>query len=357
MATHGAHNVLSHRKFGCIHFAGVLCALVTIGGCGLEQSSLNPAGRGAKQIADLFWYMTAGATVIWLVVVGLFVYAIHYCPLPHNDRRSRLTVIGGGVVVPTIVLTGLLAYGLSLLPELQAPAQEGSLMVDVEGIQYWWRVRYPNPAKMPPSESTPNALLRNDLFIETANEIVLPVGQEVEFRLRGEDVIHSFWIPSIGGKVDMMPGRVNRLKLAPTRVGRYRGVCAEYCGESHAMMAFDVRVVEPDEFDAWLMRQSEPAVAPMDEVANRGARRFLAVGCGACHAIRGTEANGSFGPDLTHVGSRATIGAATLVNDHAELADWTRRPDLVKPGVLMPSFDHLSDKDIEAITTYLKGLR
>jgi cytochrome c oxidase subunit 2 len=123
------------------------------------------------------------------------------------------------------------------------------------------------------------------------------------------------------------------------------------------MMAFDVRVVEPDEFDAWLARQSESASTPTEEVASLGARRFLAVGCGACHTIRGTEANGSFGPDLTHVGSRATIGAATLANDHAKLADWTRRPDAVKPGVLMPSFDHLSDKDIEAITIYLKGLQ
>lgn len=357
MATHGARNVLSHRKFGSIHFAGILCALVIIGGCGLEQSTLNPAGRGAKQIADLFWYMTAGAAVIWLIVVGLFVYAIHYCPLPHNDRRSRLTVIGGGVVVPTIVLTGLLAYGLALLPELQAPAKEGSLVIDVEGIQYWWRVRYANPDNLSSTGAGSNSLRSNDWFTETANEIVLPVGQEVEFRLRGQDVIHSFWIPSIGGKVDMMPGRVNRLKLAPTRVGRYRGVCAEYCGESHAMMAFDVRVVEPDEFDAWLARQSESASTPTEEVASLGARRFLAVGCGACHTIRGTEANGSFGPDLTHVGSRATIGAATLANDHAKLADWTRRPDAVKPGVLMPSFDHLSDEDIEAITIYLKGLQ
>lgn len=324
------------------------CAVLLIAGCGQQQSALNPAGKGADQIADLFWYMTIGAFIIWLTVVALFVYAMFYSPLPHDDRRSRLLVIGGGAVVPTIVLTILLAYGLAMLPHLQAPAREGSITIDVTGLQYWWRVKYPR-------SMVNNATAAS--FTETANEIVLPVGQEVEFRLHSDDVIHSFWIPSLGGKVDMMPGRVNRLKLAPTRTGRFRGVCAEYCGEAHALMAFDVQVLEPEKFNEWLLEQSLPAIAPESGIAVRGASSFLSLGCGACHSIRGTKANGRYGPDLTHFASRKTFAAGSFENKGDLLARWIRQTHRMKQGVLMPAFEEISDEDVHAIAAYLGGLR
>jgi cytochrome c oxidase subunit II len=289
-------------------------------------------------------------------VVALFVYAMFYSPLPHDDRRSRLTVIGGGVVVPTIVLTALLVYGLAMLPALQSPAREGSLTIDVTGLQYWWRVHYP-PNLSGANSSRLVGEPTKDSAIETANEIVLPVGQEIEFRLHSDDVIHSFWIPSLGGKVDMMPGRVNRLKLAPTRIGTFRGVCAEYCGEAHTWMAFDVQVLAPEEFNRWLLRQSQPADKPSSEIATRGASRFLAVGCGACHAIRGTSANGRYGPDLTHVGSRKTIAAGSFENTKDQLVKWMRETHRMKQGVLMPEFRDLAEQDYEAIAAYLGGLR
>jgi cytochrome c oxidase subunit II len=331
----------------------IACAVLLISGCGQLQSALNPAGEGAAQIADLFWYMTIGGFIIWLTVVALFVYAMFYSPRPHDDRRSRLIVIGGGAVVPTIVLTILLAYGLAMLPNLQAPAREGSITIDVTGLQYWWRVKYPGLMTSDTNAASTNAAS----IMETANEIVLPAGQEIEFRLHSDDVIHSFWIPSLGGKVDMMPGRVNRLKLAPNRTGQFRGVCAEYCGEAHALMAFDVQVLEPEQFNDWLTHQSSSAIAPESAIAVRGASSFLSLGCGACHSIRGTEANGRYGPDLTHFASRRTFAAGSFENHSDLLARWIRQTHQMKQGVLMPTFAEISDEDVHAIAAYLEGLR
>ena len=209
-----------------------------------SQSALDTAGEGAKQIADLFYVMLTGAVLIWLIVIGLMIYAIRY-PGQHDAKKTRLLVIGGGAVFPTIVLTALLTYGLSILPELQRPAPAGSQVVEVVGVRWWWRVRY----RLPDGGT-----------VETANEIHLPVDEAVEFKLTSEDVIHSFWIPSLGGKMDMVPGRENRLKLFPTKVGVYRGVCAEFCGAAHAQMSFDVVVHSRDNFSCWLADQTQDAI-------------------------------------------------------------------------------------------------
>jgi cytochrome c oxidase subunit 2 len=190
-----------------------------------------------------------------------------------------------------------------------------------------------------------------------ANEIRLPVGETVEFRLESPDVIHSFWIPSLGGKMDMIPGRVTRLALTPTKTGVFRGACAEYCGTSHALMSFDVVVHEKEGFDRWLAHQQMPAGPPGAAAAARGHELFLANGCGACHAIRGTTAKGVIGPDLTHVGSRLSIGAGTLSNTRDALVRWIARTDHVKPGVIMPSFGMLPDEQLQAMALYLEGLR
>jgi cytochrome c oxidase subunit 2 len=172
-------------------------------------------------------------------------------------------------------------------------------------------------------------------------------------------VIHAFWVPSLAGKIDMIPGRINRLALEPTRTGRFRGVCAEYCGTSHALMAFDVVVVEKAEFARWLAAQQSPA-APTADAAPQvelGRQRFLANGCAACHAVRGTEARGMIGPDLTHVGSRRTLGAGTIPNEPGGFARWLEETDRVKPGVLMPHFRMLPRGEREALVAYLEALQ
>lgn len=213
--------------------------------CRGAQSALDPAGREAHRIADLFWWMTAGAVVIWLTVLALAAYATRARPGPERHRQGMMLIMGGALA-PAIVLGGLLIYGLAMLPDLLSPAPKGSMRISVYGEQWWWRVRYEPPGQQP---------------FELANEVRLPAGEPVEFLLHSNNVIHSFWIPSLGGKVDMIPGRVNRLTLHPTRTGTFRGACAEFCGLGHAKMAFDATVVNRDEFRRWLAQQSEPAVA------------------------------------------------------------------------------------------------
>jgi cytochrome c oxidase subunit 2 len=312
------------------------------GGCGGAQSALAPAGRGAERIAEIFWWMTAGAVLIWIAVIVLAIWAAIISPESHNHRRSNLLIVGGGALFPTIILTALLIYGLAPLPSLLAPASEGSLKIAVSGEQWWWRVTY-QPAGG-------NAVV-------LANEIRLPVGETVEFRLDSPDVIHSFWIPSLAGKMDMIPGRVTRLAVTATRTGVFRGACAEYCGTSHALMSFDVVVYEREDFSRWLAHQQTPAAPPRMPLAVRGQELFLANGCGACHAIRGTPANGVIGPDLTHIGSRLSIGAGVLPNTRDALVRWIARTDHVKPGVVMPAFGMLPNEELQALGVYLEGLK
>jgi cytochrome c oxidase subunit 2 len=179
----------------------------------------------------------------------------------------------------------------------------------------------------------------------------------VELSLASPDVIHSLWIPALAGKMDMIPGRVTRLALHPARTGVFRGVCAEYCGIAHALMGFPVVVLERQEFARWLAQQSEPAAAPAGSDAAHGQTLFLATGCGACHAIRGTAARGEVGPDLTHVGSRLSLGAGILGNEPTAFARWISRTEQVKPGVHMPAFGMLPPGDVRALAAYLDSLQ
>jgi cytochrome c oxidase subunit 2 len=306
----------------------------------MPQSALATAGRDAERIADLFVVMAAGALIIWVAVVVLAVYAIR-ARETYSERAANLLVIGGGVALPTIVLAALLAYGLPVLPQILTPAPEGSLQIEVTGKQWWWRVRY----------------ARAEGAIETANELRLPVGERVNLRLDSTDVIHSFWVPSIAGKMDLIPGRVTHLALEPTRTGVFRGACAEYCGASHALMAFHVVVMQRDEFDAWLAHQAQPAQAPAHAEATHGQVAFTANGCTACHTIRGIASTGRVGPDLTHVGSRLRIGAGTLPNGRDALVQWIAHTDTVKPGVHMPEFRALPPGDLSALAAYLDSLK
>jgi cytochrome c oxidase subunit II len=332
------------RRSACSRVARLFVAWtgsLSLIGCTGIQSSLDPAGREAEKLAAIFWWMTGGAIVVWIAVIALALWAARTKPEAYSIRRTRLLIIGGGAVVPTIVLAVLLILGLKPIPELLAPAPEGSLKIHVTGEQWWWRVRYEMP---------------NGQEVVLANEIRLPVGEPVQFQLDSPDVIHSFWIPSLAGKVDMIPGRTTRLKMMPTRTGVFRGACAEYCGASHALMAFSVVVTEPEEFRSWLERQASSAVTPLNPLAIRGSELFLANGCSACHSVQGTPADGVVGPDLTHVGSRLTIGAATLPTEPAAFHRWIAHTHQVKPDVLMPSFHMLPEEELQALTAYLRAL-
>lgn len=315
---------------------------IPLTGCHGAQSALDPAGEGAQTLARLFWGMALGAGIVWLGMIALTVLAIRARPEAQSSRRAALLIIGGGAVLPTVVLAGLLSYGLALLPRLLAPAPPGSLQIAVTGEQWWWRVRYVTADGIP---------------VELANEIHLPVAEAAALQLDSADVIHSFWLPALGGKLDMFPGRTTRLSLRPRRAGVFRGVCAEYCGTSHALMGFYAIVEDRAAFDRWLAHQTEPAQTPLDPRAVRGGQLFLSSGCGSCHTIRGTPADGVLGPDLTHVGSRQSLGAGLLTNDPEGFRRWIAHTESVKPGATMPSFDMLPEEEVRALAAYLEALQ
>jgi cytochrome c oxidase subunit 2 len=323
----------------------ILASLVLVAGCDGPQSALATAGRDADRIAQLFIVMVVGALIVWTAVVIIAVHAIRTQRETHSQRSASLLIIGGGVAVPTVVLGALLIYGLRMLPEIVAPALPGARRIDVSAKQWWWRVQYVTDGRV----------------VETANELRLPVGQRAELHLSSSDVIHSFWVPSIAGKMDMIPGRRTRLALEPTRTGVFRGTCAEYCGASHALMNLVVVVMEPAEFEDWLQRQAEPAVtssvASKDAPGIQGEAAFVANGCGACHTVRGTVADGTAGPDLTHVGSRLRIGAGILDNERETFLRWIAETDALKPGVHMPAFRALPPAALTSLAAYLESLR
>ena len=300
---------------------------------------LAPAGEDAAALATLFWVLLAGAVVLWLLLNGAFFYVTRIRRQAMSRALAEGIILGGGVVFPTVVLAVLLTWGLSLMPDMRAPGD--ALRVHVQGEQWWWRVRY---------ETEGGAV------VVAANEVRLPAGERSEIVLTADDVIHSFWIPALGGKTDMIPGRTNRMSLHPTDPGTYRGQCTEFCGEAHAQMAFESVVMEAQAFDGWIAAQAAPAAAPADAVARRGAAVFRAEGCGACHAIRGTEARGRVGPDLTHVGGRVSVGGL-LPNDEAGFRRWIRETGRVKPGVRMPSYPHIPEDDLAALAAFMEGLR
>jgi cytochrome c oxidase subunit 2 len=297
------------------HLFRVAAALLALTACRGPQSALVTAGRDAERIDGLFTVMTVGALLIWIAVVAVAVYT-------------------------TVVLGALIAYGMPLLPTLLAIPEDGR-SIHVTAKQWWWRVEYQTPAGP----------------VETANELRLALGERVTLQLASPDVIHSFWVPSLAGKMDMIPGRATRLALEPTRTGTFRGTCAEYCGASHALMAFSVIVMPPEEFRTWLEAQRRAAETPSDAETIRGQTVFVASGCTACHTIRGTPAAGRIGPDLTHVGGRERLAAETLPNNPAALAHWISNTDRIKPGAHMPAFGALGSDELSAVAAYLSSLK
>lgn len=307
---------------------------VSLAACNAEQSALHPAGSDAADLASLFWFMTAGGAVVWCILMGAAIYAVVGKRRPRSERFADRFVFVGGVIFPTTGLAALLVFGLALLPDW-AEGDAPDLRVHVVAEQFWWRLDYEDAG---------------GTTMTSANEVHLPVNATVEFVLTSTDVIHSFWIPALGGKMDAIPGRSNVLRLQPEKAGVYRGVCAEFCGPSHALMAFPVVVHERDDFATWLDAQRQPADAA-------GAEAFLSAGCGACHIVRGVSEAGAVGPDLTHFASRRTIGAGTLALTEANLSDWLVAPGHIKPGVRMPSFATLPDGERQAIVDFLLELK
>lgn len=318
----------------------VIVGLGALSACS-PQSALSPAGDEAEMIALLSWILFAGGAAILLLVLATLCGAI-WGPKRLRQALGRSRVIkGGGIVFPVVTLTVLLGCGLWLMRERIATPEPAALRIGVTGEQWWWRIAYMREGAAPIAE---------------ANEIRIPVGRTIDFVLRSNDVIHSFWVPRLGGKLDMIPGRTNTLRLKAERPGIYRGQCAEYCGGSHALMALEIIAMPPADFDVWLA-EAERQAPPAEAKLLQGKVLFLSTGCGACHAVRGTTATGVIGPDLSRVGGRRFIGAATLRNTPENVAGFIADPQAAKPSALMPSFSIFSAEEIEALASYLGSLR
>ena len=315
-----------------------LLVLAGLTACNAEQSTLHVFGAEARAVRQMALLLTIGAAVIVTIMTVLYVRAVRAPEGKLSHDRGMRMVLWMGAIGPTLILTALLIYALpAMRPRATAP---GDLVVWVDGEQFWWRVAYDPAGDLSP--------------LQSANEVRIPVGRTVVFELTARDVIHSFWIPGLAGKMDMIPGRTNRLVVQAEKSGRYRGVCAEFCGLSHALMAFDVIAMDATDFDAWLRRSR---AASAGAIASRGATLFDAHGCGGCHAIRGTSHDARIGPDLSRFGERRTMGAGIMPPTSANIASFIRAPQDAKPGARMPAFPQISAADAQAIAQYLKGLK
>lgn len=330
-----------------------------VSGCAGVQSALDPTGAEAQRIDTLFWAVTIFCTVVFAGVCAVTAASLS----GRNAWRERLAderlVVGAGIWFPVVALSVLLGYGVYVM-SLGGGAQAGNglrldanerqaagsaaapgLRILVSGERWWWRVVYVTP---------------EGRRVASANELRLAVGEPVAVELMSADVIHSFWAPKLAGKLDMIPGRVNTLTLTATEAGVSRGQCAEYCGGAHALMSFFIVAVPPEEFSDWLAREAGDAAPPETEDERSGRDLFMSRGCGGCHTIRGTGATGTIGPDLTHVGSRLSLGAGILPNHADAFARWIRDNQHLKPENLMPPFRIFTDAELGQLAAYLDHL-
>ncbi|MBB4153879.1 cytochrome c oxidase subunit 2 [Sphingomonas jinjuensis] len=305
-----------------------------MGGSG-RQSLFAPFGVEARYQLSLTGWLVLAAAIILVGVLALSITGIRRKGKPIGHQSGIRMIWWLGAVFPTVTLFALLVVTLPAMRPIVAGVD--ALKIAVTGEQFWWRVGYAGPQG----------------GVVTANELRVPVGRTVDLRLEAGDVLHSFWVPGLAGKMDMIPGRTNRLVVRATKAGVYRGQCAEFCGLSHALMAFDVVAMEPAAFDAWLAREAAGAAAPVDAA---GAAAFARHGCGGCHAVRGTDAAGMIGPDLTHIGARRSLGAGMQPMTIPNLARFVRDAPSVKPGARMPAYPQMTPEEAQAIARYLKGL-
>lgn len=319
-----------------------------LAGCEGAQSAIDPAGPQAKIVSDLWWFFLAVCSVIFVLVAGALFIALFrkrnaalQDPLPETQDRGAVRAVTAGTIATGVVLIVFLVASVSVGRAIQPEPGSTPVLVDVIGSQWWWafRVHGETPSEM----------------FETANELHIPVGRWIRLQLESRDVIHSFWVPNLHGKIDLIPGTSNVLWLQAEKPGVYRGQCAEFCGIQHAHMGLIVVAQPEDEWNRWVENQRLPAREPRTEAQLRGQRVFVTNPCVTCHTIRGTEAHGRVAPDLTHLASRGTIGAAILPNARGQLGGWILDPQHVKPGTRMPPI-HLESDDLHDLLSYLESL-
>jgi cytochrome c oxidase subunit 2 len=319
-----------------------------LSGCA-RQAVLDPASDQASALHGLLEMTLVVCGISYLLVMGFLGWALWRArrrlaeaPQIAPDDRALGRGLGAWAVLMGLGLVFVAGASFIVDRALARYDQATSADIRVTAQQWWWRLEYKDPA--------------SGRWIEGANELHLPLGRPTRLEIRSADVIHSFWIPSLSGKIDMVPGRINRLTITPRREGWTRGQCAEFCGLQHARMALDVKVDTPTAYTAWLVDQARPAAAARDPAAVKGEALLTGGACGGCHAVRGTVARARAGPDLTHLASRRTLAAGTLPMTRASLAGWIAQPQALKPGAEMPATG-LSPDDALAVVSYMEALR
>ena len=325
--------------------AGIIAASAA---CQAPMSIFRGGGDGGSRIAGLAWFLIIAAAIVYVCVMVLFLIAMsrNRDRDPHEvDMTKRGTgfVLWGGGVMPAIVLTIVFVAGLAAMGRFPASATARAPHFTVTGHQWWWQVDYDDPAL--PGHFT------------AANELHVPVGETVRIRLVSADVIHSFWVPGLQGKIDLIPGDTNEVRIHAEKAGTYRGQCAEFCGMQHAHMAFTVVADSPAQYAAWIAAQQAPTKEPVDSMTALGRQLVTGGPCALCHTLRGTNARGQVGPDLTHVGSRLTLAAGTLPNTPGTMEAWIANAQSLKPGAKMPTITQYDGVELRAIAAYLESLK
>jgi cytochrome c oxidase subunit II len=332
-----------------VRVASIGPILLSLTGCQGWQSALDTHGPEAKTLENLFWIFTGILGAVWIATMIAVLFSLRRRraagedPLvthPRTDRRMGI-VVSSAVGLTLVIVLSLTALSYGGQRELFSH-KDGAVSMTVVGHQWWWEVQYEDQQ---PSRT-----------FTTANEIHVPVGEPILIKLEASDVIHSFWVPSLAGKLDLIPGRQNQIQIQADRPGIYRGQCAEFCGAQHAHMSMLVVAESREEFEHWRDRQIAAAQPPSDPESRRGHDIFLTKPCLMCHQIRGTSAGGRVAPDLTHVGSRRMIASGTLETTRGNLAAWIIDPQGIKPGVHMPVIK-LEPDEVQPLAVYLEGLK
>ena len=348
---------MRNRQQSLIVHASVTLASVLQTACSGIQNSINPAGPQAERISHLWWLMFYVCSAVFVIVMAFTFVAIRnqsnsrkqtdleqplLNPPKEAEYRRHYVILGATALTCLILFVFLIdsfLVGRSLTAEL---AHKNGLVIEITGHQWWWEARYLDSNV-------------SNIFT-TANEIHIPVGVPVTFTLHANDVIHSFWVPNLTGKKDLIPGKVATIWLQADRAGVYRGQCAEYCGLQHAHMAFWIIAESQTDFNAWRQNQTQSSILAATESQRRGQQVFLSATCVMCHAINGTPAGSNVGPNLTHLASRAMIAAASLTNTKEHLQQWVVNSQAIKPGNKMPQ-NNLAPDDLQALTDYLQSLK
>jgi cytochrome c oxidase subunit 2 len=314
--------------------------------CGAPLELFSTASDAAERVSTLAWFMIILSGVVFVgVTVAMLMATMRNRARNAYDvdlsNRGAGWIVWGGAVMPTIVLVAVFVFSLGAMARFTTP--KPAVTIHVTGRQWWWQLDYEFPEQ-------------RDQF-RTANEIHIPVGRPVRLILTSGDVIHSFWVPQLQGKLDLIPGDTNDLRLVARRAGTYAGACAEFCGMQHAHMGITVVAEDSATFTQWAAHQLTDGATPTDSVTMLGQRLFATATCSLCHTVRGTRALAQAAPDLTHVGSRLTLAAGTLPNSLGNLEGWIANAQSLKPGAKMPTITTFSGAELRAVATYIASLK